>query len=140
MKFVQDSGRYILKFDKGEEVVEGLAGFIKDQNISSAWVSGLGGLSAVSIGYFDQNELKYCWQDYAGSLELTNLTGNIARQDDEPALHLHATVSDESLKCVGGHLKSAVVGGTVEVLVTPLEDMSLTRQKDQATGLNLLNL
>lgn len=140
MNYIQKDGQYLVKFDKGEEVVSTLTEFLAEQNLSSGWVSGLGGLQTATIGYFDQTAKQYFWQEISGNLELANLTGNIASLDSKPFMHLHASISDESLNCKAGHLKSAVVGGTVELLITPLSSMELTRQKDEQSGLSLLDL
>lgn len=139
MKSIFDGKHYVLQFTKGEPLVEELQKFVREQNIRSAWVKGLGGLASAELGFYDLNTQEYSWNKFDEPLELTNLTGNIARQDNEPVLHLHATVSDASMHAYGGHLREARVGGTVEVMIHAIGG-SLTRKLDEATGLNLLDL
>ena len=92
------------------------------------------------LGFYDLAAQQYNWTKLDELLELTNLTGNIAWQDGEPVLHLHATVSDASMHAYGGHLKEAEVGGTVEVMIHAIVSDGLTRKLDESTGLNLLDL
>lgn len=117
-----------------------LTEFLREQKLSSCWVAGMGGLQNATLGYYNQAEKQYSWQEYQGNLELTNLTGNVAQSGQGLALHLHATVSDETLRCVGGHLKSAIVGATVELYITELAQAALRRRTDNETGLNLLTI
>src|SRR5258708_5283941 len=60
--------------------------------------------------------------------------------DGAPFLHLHAVLSrmDESIVCIGAHLKAAVVSVTLEVMLTNLE-IPITRRYDESVGLNLLD-
>lgn len=141
MKFTQDEFNYTLRFEKGELVVEQLLKFVRDKGIRGGWVVGLGGLAWATLGFYDLSSQQYSWTKLEEPLELTNLTGNIAWQDGEPALHLHATVSDASLHASGGHLQECEAAGTVEVFIHRwLSDDGLRRNRDEKTGLNLLDL
>ncbi len=139
MKHAFDGKHYVLLFNKGERVVEGLHEFARERNIQSAWVKGLGGLAWAELGFYDLNVQEYNWTKFDEQLELTNLTGNIAWKDNEPVLHLHATVSDVSMHAHGGHLQEAEVNGTVEIMVHAIGG-KLTRKHDNNTGLNLLDI
>lgn len=141
MTFTYDEFNYTLKFEKGEAVVAGLLAFVRDQDLRGGWISGLGGLDWAELGFYDLQTQEYTWTKLEEALELTNLTGNIAWQDNEPALHLHATVSDAAMHARGGHLKEAEVAGTVEVFIHMWDKpQGFTRELDEQTGLNLLQL
>ncbi len=141
MEYRFDGQNYILRLNKGELIVKSLKTFIKEKKINGGWITGLGGLTWAELGFYDLASEEYAWSKYEELLELTNLTGNIAWQDDEPALHLHATVSDASLHAVGGHLNEAEAAGTVEIFIHCWQsDERLERSKDSQTGLNLLSL
>lgn len=139
MKYAFDGKHYALRFETGEQLVAELTRFVQEQDIQSAWIKGLGGLASAELGFYDLSAKTYSWVQFDEPLELTNLTGNVARQANEPALHMHATVSDASMHAHGGHLREAVVGGTVEVMLHAIGG-NLTRAFDEATGLNLLDL
>ncbi len=141
MTYTFDEYNYTLRFAKGELVVKQLTAFIKEHDLKGGWVVGLGGLSWAELGFYDLTTQEYEWTKFDEPLELANLSGNIAWQDGEPALHLHATVSDASLHASGGHLKEAEAAGTVELFIHRwLDSSGLNRTKDKETGLNLLDL
>lgn len=141
MIFSHDGQNYTLRLSRGEYVVEQLKTFVREHNIRGGWVSGIGGLTAAELGFYNLDAKAYEWQVFDEPLELTNLTGNIAWNKDQPILHLHATVADSTFKSGGGHLKEAEVGGTVEILmVVWRNDKGFGRTGDSDTGLNLLSL
>lgn len=141
MTYAFDEYNYTLRFEKDELIVEGIKKFVKEHNIRGGWIVGLGGLQWAELGFYDLNAQEYEWSKLEELLELANMTGNIAWQDDDPVLHLHATVSDASMHARAGHLREAQAAGTVEVFIHRwLDGAGLQRKKDDQTGLNLLNL
>ena len=52
--------------------------------------------------------------------ELTSLTGNITAEtvENEPIIHLHATIADKDFRTYGGHVFRAIVSKTIEVVLT----------------------
>ena len=54
-KCIQESGdkTYVLIFDTGDDAMEGLTGFAKEQRITGAHLTSIGAYSAVTLGYFD---------------------------------------------------------------------------------------
>ena len=129
---------YIVKLKKGEEVISSLENFARVEEIRFAWISGLGGLEKASIGYYNLGGKQYHFKDFSGDLEVTSLEGNIASFEGKSALHIHLTISDENQNTLGGHLKEAVVGGTLELRVETF-DQEINRVKDDDTGLDLLD-
>lgn len=114
-----------------------LMDYAREHNLKSAWVSGLGGAGATTLGFYNIETREYEWTDYPKPMEIVNLTGNLAWVDNEPFWHVHGTFSGRDLQAVGGHVKELVVGLTCELLVAPLET-PLTRTFDDETGLKLL--
>ncbi|MDQ3123123.1 MAG: DNA-binding protein [bacterium] len=141
MKFIKDEFNYTLRLEKGELLVESLTKFVTENKIKGGWVMGLGGLKWAELGFYDLPSQSYTWAKLDEPLELTNLTGNLAWQDEAPLLHLHATVSGSSLHARGGHLKESEVAGTVELFLHFWDgDKGLKRTHDSSTGLALLEL
>ncbi len=141
MKSVFDGYNYTLRFDRGEKLVESLLAFVREQKIKGGWIVGLGGLSEAELGYYNLGFKNYHWKKYQTLLELASLTGNIAWNGDELALHLHATVSDTDMNTYGGHFKEGIVSGTAEIFIHSwLAQEKLKREHDEDTGLNLLDL
>lgn len=141
MTYTFDEYNYTLRFEKDELLLEGLQHFVKEQNIRGGWIMGLGGLQWAELGFYNLKTQEYEWKKLDVQFELSNMTGNIAWQDDEPVLHLHATVADAGLRTYAGHLREAKVAGTVEVFIHKwLKAEGLSRTKDPETGLNVLSL
>lgn len=130
---------YLLRFSKGEKLVESLTAFIKEHKIKAGWLTGLGGVQGAEVGFYNLEKQEYEWHSSVSLAEITNLSGNIAWQNDEPVIHIHITLSDDKLRAYSGHLKELVVGGTVEINLTVF-DKKLERKFDEETGLNLLDL
>ena len=139
MKHVQFGDRYVVRLYRDEEVIEVLTEFARREEIRAGSVSGIGAVRNVMLGYFDPATRKYEKEEFADSHEVTNLTGNIASLDGEPVLHLHATVADRYHNSRAGHLFSARVSVTVEVILTRFSG-ALERKWDGEIDLNLLHL
>jgi predicted DNA-binding protein with PD1-like motif len=70
------------------------------------------------------------------------MDGNISEKGgEEPVVHAHAVLArcDDTLSCIGGHLRSARVALTLEICLWEVTQ-PLLRQLDEETGLNLLRL
>ncbi len=127
----------VIRFDKGEKVVEGLKKFVEEQDIQAGWIWMLGSASAVELAYYYLLKKEYENKRFEESLEVINVQGNIARKDGEVALHLHGTFGRTDFSPISGHVNEIIAAATVEVFIHKIEG-KLTRARDEATGLNLL--
>ncbi|MFO7676435.1 MAG: PPC domain-containing DNA-binding protein [bacterium] len=136
----RDCGRFwLLRLAIGEDVVEVLPRFVREQGIGSGLIQGLGAADEVELGLYDLATRSYHRRTFTGDCEIVALTGNIAWDGDNPVCHLHCVISDETLAAHGGHLYRARVSVTCEVAVIPGEGR-LDRVPDERTGLKLLDL
>lgn len=134
----QDGNNFVLVLKKGEKLVGSLQKFAKEKSINSAWVSGLGATLEAEVGYYRLDTKDYHFVQLDSILEIVSLSGNLVIYENEPMAHLHVVLSDESMKTYGGHLKEAVVGGTVELYIRTIK-VDLVRQTDAETGLKLIS-
>ncbi len=139
MKYRKFGNRWIVRIDKGEEVVDSLKTFCRENSIKLGAVSGIGATNRVVIGLFKTATKEYFTHELTGDLEITNLTGNISTLEGEVYIHLHITLSDSEHKAWGGHLSSAMISGTLEAVVHEM-DGSVERAFDEGVGLNLYKL
>lgn len=130
---------FIIRLEKNEELISSLKQFVADQKIKSAKVQGIGGLLSAQLGYYNLKRKKYTFRHIKDVVELVSLLGNITTSKEGPALHLHAVVSDVRNKAYGGHLKSAVIGGTCEIFVE-IVPLQIKRKSNEEIGLPLLDL
>jgi len=128
---------WVIRLDKGEEIVGTLQQFCREKEIRLGTISGIGATNRATIGLFKTRTKEYIRKEVVGDHEITSLTGNISRMNDEVYLHLHINLSDSSCHAFGGHLNSAVVSATCEVVVRVLE-REVGREFSEEIGLNLL--
>ncbi len=141
MTYRFDGFNYVVRLEKGEQLIASLEELVAKEQISGAWLSGLGAALWVELGYYDLENKEYIWKRIDETLEITGLTGNVAWSDGKPALHIHGSFSDKSMNGYGGHVKELSVGGTCEVFLHMLQgNEKLQRKQDKDTGLNLLDV
>ncbi len=131
--------RCLVKGEPGDRLPDLLVALAKQYGWKSGSVAGLGGVTDVRLAYFDVVRKEYLPIDVPGIVELISLTGNLSTINDAPMWHLHAAVSDRDGRMTAGHLVSLVVAVTLECWIEA-EMEPVTRRKDEATGLNLLDL
>jgi predicted DNA-binding protein with PD1-like motif len=140
MKYQKTDNRYVVRLDKGEQLMECLQEIIAAESITAAWVNGLGGAANAELGYYDLKALEYHWHKFDELMEITSLQGNVSTDElNQPVVHLHGSFSRADFSAIGGHVKELEVGGTVELLITEVP-LSLVRRQDDAVGLKLLDL
>lgn len=137
MEFMQRGSAYVLRLDKGEEIIETLREFCKTSNITLGWVSGIGAVNRIVLGLFETGPKRYTADELSGDFELTALSGNITTMGEDVYVHLHGTIADLQHHAFGGHVSSAVVSATVELIVVTVEGI-VDRKFSEEIGLNLL--
>ncbi|OEH85018.1 DNA-binding protein [Desulfuribacillus stibiiarsenatis] len=137
MEFRKIDNTYVVRIDKGEEIIETLKKFCTEQNIKLGLVSGLGAVNKATIGLFETGTKKYHSTELTGDFEIASLTGNISTMNGETYLHFHACLSDDKYATYGGHLNAATVSATAEIVIITFNG-SVDRAFSEEIGLNLL--
>jgi len=137
MKSKKFGNKWIVRIDKGEEIVQTIKEFCQENKIKLGSISGIGATDKVTIGLFDTNTKEYHSQELIGDYEITNFSGNISTMNKEVYLHLHITLADKNQQAFGGHLSSAIISGTGEIIVEEIEG-EIEREFNEEVGLNLL--
>ena len=118
MKVLKSDDRlYMVRVDKGEEIVESLCAFAAEHGVRCASVTGLGGVHRTRLAYFCTQEKEYLPRDFDDVMELVSLTGNLGIHDGAPFLHAHVLISDREFRCFAGHLMRSEVAITGEFAV-----------------------
>jgi predicted DNA-binding protein with PD1-like motif len=127
----------VFRVKPGQELLEGIASYCHEQEISSGVVIGIiGSVEIARLNFLKALPGKYDSVDYHGPLEIVCAQGSIALKDNMPIIHIHIQLSGQDI-CSGGHLVQATVFSTAEVTIGEL-DYQLQRQTDNYTGLNEL--
>lgn len=138
MEYKRFGGKLIVRIDKGEEILSVLNKLCDQEQIKLASVSAIGAVSVAEIGCFDTREKKYYAKRIEGVYELTSLAGTVSRMNEKVYLHTHATLAGMDNTVVGGHLNSAIVGATCEMVVDII-DGQVNRVFSEEIGLNLIS-
>ena len=128
---------YLLRIDRGEEIVEQVLLFAEKENVVLADVSALGATDDFTVGVFDLTEKQYYPHTYTGNHEIVSLTGTLTTKDGKHYQHLHLSAGNAKGDVVGGHLTRAVVSATCEMTVRVLPGR-VDRVFDEALGINLI--
>ncbi len=139
MRYKHVDQGYVVRLERGEDVTSSLVRLAAEVGLESGFVTGLGSLCDVKLGYFDFEKQEYSSRVFEGDYELVSFTGNFSKLDGKPFLHVHAVVADASCNAYAGHLHSGVVAVTGEFFVIST-GAEITREPDDETGLNLLKL
>jgi uncharacterized protein len=129
----------LIRFERGEESVEGLTSFAREHGLRGARVQGIGAFSEAVLGYFDAERREYDRFPVAGDTEVLAFLGNLSVMEDGPRLHAHVTLSRRDGSALGGHLFEGRAGATLEIFVMEVPG-ELRRSPDEKTGLPLLDL
>ena len=139
MKFQKFGNTYMVRMDKGEEVMEQLGILCKAEKITLAQVSALGAADHVVVGVYDLPNKAYHWEELDAFMEIAGLTGSVTMMNDQPYFHLHGTFADTHNVIHGGHVKEIRIGATCEMFLTIVEG-EVTREYDPTLGINLWKL
>lgn len=130
---------FAVVLDKGDEAVETLTTFAKEQNLGASQITGLGAFSDVVLGFFDWEKKDYERIPIEEQVEVVALIGDVALGKQGPKLHVHVVVAKADGTAHGGHLLEAHVRPTLEVVMTE-SPAHLHREPDAETGLALIRL
>ena len=126
----------IVRLDKNEEIVEQVRVLAEKEKICLATVEALGAVDDFTVGVFFTNEKKYYSNRFQGAYEIVSLTGTISTMDGHFYQHLHMSAGDAKGNVKGGHLNSANVSATCEMVIRII-DGEVDRYHDEEIGLNL---
>ncbi len=142
MKYREVSkGQYLIRLDKGDEVIGSITAFAHDEYVMAAFFSGIGGITNASIGNYNAAARQYIAKTYKNMLEVGYLNGNIALQEDsnEIMVHAHITAANDEDGIVVGHLFGAMVEITLEIYLRAF-DFELYRKNDPETEYRIWHL
>ena len=121
MKTAQvDPSAYLMRLDPHDDIVATIEALCLDKQIQNAAIWGIGSVQDPTLAHYRIDHKKYSERSFAGIFEIVSLTGNVAVFEDQPSLHLHAVISDESMQAFGGHLVKGVCSATCELLIRDL--------------------
>jgi predicted DNA-binding protein with PD1-like motif len=139
MKFKEFGDKYLVRFEKGDNYLEGFTRFANENALETGTFEGIGSFDSCELGYYNPKQKKYSRKTFKTNHEVTSLTGSMTFYEGKPYFHTHVSLSNQEFKCFGGHLFEAVVGATLEVVFEKIP-AAVRRKFSDEIGLNLLDL
>ena len=137
MEFKKFSDTYVVRLDRGEEIIASLTELCTKEKIVLGSIEGLGAADHVVVGLYNVGKKEYHKTEFNGPMEITALTGNVSRKDGEVYLHIHISLCDEQMRLLGGHLNECRISATCELFVRAIPGQVNRRFDADGVGLNL---
>jgi predicted DNA-binding protein with PD1-like motif len=104
-------------FTTGDEILSGLTDLALEHNITSGYITGLGGVSTAVLAFGDPPSGAFRKIAVDEKAELLSLVGHIQTRDGIPVVHLHAVLGLKDGSTKGGHVVEAHVAPLAEISV-----------------------
>lgn len=131
---------YVVILETGDEILSSLKTVAHHEKLAASSFKAIGALSAVELGWFNWEEKKYQTAlKLEEQVELLSLVGDIALEGDQPQVHAHLVVGRRDGSAHGGHLISATVRPTCEIVITE-SPRHLHKELDPESGIALIRL
>jgi predicted DNA-binding protein with PD1-like motif len=134
---LEDNRRFMLRFDKGEDVIKGLADFMVSRNFQSGVFQGIGSCTEVELGYFNKNLKEYRKKPFYEDMEIVSVAGNISLFEGKPLVHCHGVFGRTDFTTIGGHVFRLITLATCEIFLIHMEG-TLERLNNADFNLSLL--
>jgi len=130
---------WVIIFETGDEAMDGLLKFARDQSITAAHFTAIGAFSQAVLGYFDWQAKQYTRIPVDEQVEVVALLGDVALEEEKPKVHAHAVLAKAGGVAMGGHLLEGQVRPTLEVILSQVPK-HLERQFDKTSGIALIRI
>lgn len=134
---LHDKNKYVLKVGVGEDVMDELKMFCKEQRIEAASFFAIGAAKEINIAWYDIHKKEYVQKAIQQELEIISLLGNVAVGNGEVIVHAHGSFSDKDMRLTAGHVNKMIVGGACEIVLEKIEG-KIEKAHDNETGLKLM--
>ena len=138
MQYRLEGKRVLVVLEKGDEIFESLYKIVEELDIKFSWINGIGAAKNITIGSYSTSIKDYIKKNFDDEFELASIIGNITTKENSPFVHIHATISDEDCNAFAGHLFSAIITATCELILN-ISDTAIHRRECNEIGLYLWN-
>lgn len=136
MQYQKFGSKYFVRIDRGEEILAQLKILCENEKITLAEVKALGAIDNFNVGLFDVDTKEYHVNHFTFPAEIVSLWGTVTTMDGKFYAHVHMSAGDKNGKVFGGHLNSARVSATCEMIVDVCSGI-VERKFSEDVGLNL---
>ena len=137
-QIADDPKTLVVILDTGDEILSSLKSVAQAEHLAGSSFKAIGALSEVELGWFNWESRKYQTAvKLKEQVELLSLIGDIALKDGKPQVHAHLVIGRQDGTAHGGHLVSATVRPTCEIVITE-SPKHLQKEIDPESGLALI--
>ena len=136
MEYRRFGNTYVVRMDRGEEILSQLTDLCRTEDIRLARVDALGAVDHAEVCVYDVLTKTFFKKEFNEPMEISNLCGTATRKEGEVYLHLHVTLCDRELRAHGGHASALRVSATCEMTVTVIPG-EVDRKMNEEIGLNV---
>lgn len=129
----------IMRLNRDENVVESVTKLAKEKDWKAGTIMGIGAFKDTVLAYYDLDQQAYLKKTIPEIYELVSLQGNLSQVNGEPFFHMHVVIAGRDQQCLGGHLVSAKVGVTVELIFEEIDLRMIRTENDSRVALKLLD-
>ena len=130
----------VVILDTGDEILSSLKSVARTEHLAGSSFKAIGALSNVELGWFNWETREYQTAvKLEEQIELLSLIGDIALKDGKPQVHAHLVIGRRDGTAHGGHLLSATVRPTCEIVITE-SPKHLQKEIDPESGIALIRL
>lgn len=130
----------VVILDTGDEILSSLKSVARTEHLAGSSFKAIGALSNVELGWFNWETKEYQTAvKLEEQIELLSLIGDIALKDGKPQVHAHLVIGRRDGTAHGGHLLSATVRPTCEIVITE-SPKHLQKEIDPESGIALMRL
>ena len=133
-----DLRTFVLVLETGDEVMRTLVDYARRQRLGGSHFTAIGAFSEAVVAYFDWDSKTYQPVRIDEQVEVLSMVGDITEGQDEPKVHAHVVLAKRDASAHGGHLVSALVRPTLEIVLTE-SPRHLRRQLDPEAGIALIS-
>ena len=138
MEYRKFGNDYVLRIDKGEEILQAVSQVCEKEGIRLGTVNGIGAVGDVTLGVFNREKFQYESQTYKGDFEIASCMGNISTMNGNTYLHIHMAVGNpEKGEVHAGHLNRGIISLTGAFFLHQIEGET-DREYSSEVGLNLI--
>lgn len=128
---------YMGRLEKGDELLNELTRIVMEKEITTGIIKVIGAVQSAKIGYYDQVDEKYKYNEFEKGMEIVSCLANVSILEGEPFVHAHIILADEEGHCYGGHLAEGTIVYASEFFIQTLDGNTLVRTFEKNTNLNL---
>ena len=129
---------FVLVLETDDEVTTTLLEYARRERLGGSHFTAIGACSEAVVAYFDWGTKTYQPVRIAEQVEVLSMVGDITEGQDGPKVHAHVVLAKRDASAHGGHLVSALVRPTLEIVLTE-SPRHLRRRLDPESGFALIS-